>query len=242
MSTPLLEVSGLHTYYGAAHVLHDVSICVAPGAVVALFGANGAGKTTLARCISGSLISSAGEVRFHGGAIQNREPDRVARLGINHVPEGREIFPFLSVEQNLEMGVFAARDSSRNAATLAKIYEYFPDLHPKRHQQAALLSGGQQQMLAIGRALMGQPELLILDEPSLGLAPQLVASLFEIIARINRDDGVTILLIEQNIAAALAVADHIYVLETGRMVADRPAAEIADATEVADLLLTRAGG
>jgi branched-chain amino acid transport system ATP-binding protein len=213
----MLEVEGLDVFYGNVQALRGVSFRVEAGEIVTLIGANGAGKTTSLRTISGLLRPAAGTVRFLGLPIDGLAVEDIVRRGIAHSPEGRRVFPGLSVEENLEMGSAAwRRRGAPLTEDLAAVYQLFPRLAERRKQLAWSLSGGEQQMLAVGRALMGRPKLLLLDEPSLGLAPLMVEQLFEKIVAINRQ-GVTVLLVEQNAAMALAVAQRGYVLETGRV-------------------------
>jgi branched-chain amino acid transport system ATP-binding protein len=218
MSESLLQVNSIETFYGPIQAIRGVSIDVAPRQIVTVLGANGAGKTTVLRTVSGVLDPERGQVLFEGRDIAHMAPDQVMRLGICHVPEGRETFPFLTVKENLMMGAYTRRDSAGIARDLELCYEYFPRLKERQHQRAGLLSGGEQQMLAISRALMGSPKLLLLDEPSLGLSPLLVQQIFGIIRRINTEQGVAILLVEQNAHIALQTADFGYVLEVGRIV------------------------
>jgi branched-chain amino acid transport system ATP-binding protein len=214
----LLAVSNVETYYGPIMALRGVSFTVPAGAIVTILGANGAGKTTILKTVSGVMDPQKGSVTLEGRAIHGLDPDRVARLGLSHVPEGREVFPFLSVRENLRMGAYARRDAAGVAQDLEMVTEYFPVLSARAEQRAGSLSGGEQQMLAIGRALMARPKVMLLDEPSLGLAPKLVKDIFDIIRRINRERGVTVLLVEQNANLALQTADYGYVLELGRIV------------------------
>ena len=218
MAEALLAVSNVETYYGPIMALRGVSFTVPAGAIVTILGANGAGKTTILKTVSGVMDPQKGSVTLEGRAIHGLDPDRVARLGLSHVPEGREVFPFLSVRENLRMGAYARRDADGVAKDLEMVTEYFPVLAARAEQRAGSLSGGEQQMLAIGRALMARPKVMLLDEPSLGLSPKLVRDIFEIIRRINRERGVTVLLVEQNANLALQTADHGYVLELGRIV------------------------
>ena len=219
MSEALLRVQAIETFYGPIQAIRGVTLEVEAGQIVTVLGANGAGKTTVLRTVSGILDPEAGKVLFEGRDIVHMRPDQVMRLGICHVPEGREVFPFLTVRENLVMGAYTRRDSDGVARDMALCFEYFPRLQERQHQRAGLLSGGEQQMLAISRALMGKPKLLLLDEPSLGLSPLLVQQIFGIIRRINQEQGVAILLVEQNAHIALQTADHGYVLEVGRIVA-----------------------
>jgi branched-chain amino acid transport system ATP-binding protein len=237
MTTNLLETRNLETYYGPIMAIAGISLDIPEGKIVAVLGANGAGKTTLLKTISGAIDCRKGQVTFAGARIENDDPDRVAARGIGHVPEGREVFPFLSVEENLSLGAWGRRDAAAVAADLETVFDYFPDLRSKRRDMAGYLSGGQQQMLAIGRAFMGRPRLMILDEPSLGLSPKLTQTIFAIIRRINAEEGVTILLVEQNARAALEVADHAYVMEVGRVVMDGPAADLKERTDIKEFYL-----
>jgi branched-chain amino acid transport system ATP-binding protein len=214
----LLKVDAIETFYGPIRAIDGVSLDVAPGQIVAVLGANGAGKTTVLRTISGVMDPERGRVVFDGREIQGMAPDRVMRLGVCHVPEGREVFPFLTVHENLMMGAYTRRDKDAVARDLELCFRYFPRLKERAHLRAGLLSGGEQQMLAISRALMGRPRLLLLDEPSLGLSPILVLQIFDIIRRINHEQGVAILLVEQNAHVALKTADFGYILEVGRVV------------------------
>jgi branched-chain amino acid transport system ATP-binding protein len=214
----LLTVSNVETYYGPIMALRGVSFGVPAGSIVTILGANGAGKTTILKTVSGVMDPQKGTVNLEGRPIHGLDPDRVARLGLSHVPEGREVFPFLTVRENLRMGAYARRDTDQVAKDLEMVVEYFPVLAARAEQRAGSLSGGEQQMLAIGRALMARPKVMLLDEPSLGLAPKLVKDIFEIIRRINRERGVTVLVVEQNANIALHTADYGYVLELGRIV------------------------
>ena len=214
----MLRISNIETYYGPIMALRGVSFTVPAGAIVTILGANGAGKTTILKTVSGVMDPQKGSVTLEGRPIHGLDPDRVARLGLSHVPEGREVFPFLSVRENLRMGAYARRDADAVAQDLEMVTEYFPVLAARAEQRAGSLSGGEQQMLAIGRALMARPKVMLLDEPSLGLAPKLVKDIFDIIRRINRERGVTVLLVEQNANLALQTADYGYVLELGRIV------------------------
>ena len=220
----LLAVQDLVTAYGSVEALHGISFHVDDGEIVALLGANGAGKTTTLRTISGLLRPRAGEVRFAGERIDTRRAHEIVRLGLTHVPEGRWIFTLLTVEENLRLGAYAERRVSREA--LDRVFTQFPRLAERRGQLAGTLSGGEQQMLAMARALMTRPRLLLLDEPSMGLAPVLVRGIFQTIAEINRQ-GTSVLLVEQNANAALRLARRAYVLETGRIALEGLGAELA---------------
>jgi branched-chain amino acid transport system ATP-binding protein len=221
---PLLVVNEIGAYYGRVCALHSVTLEVAEGSVVALLGANGAGKTTTLRVISGLIRPTRGSVEFAGRRIDGWSPDRVVRAGIVQVPEGRQIFADLTVRENLLLGGYARRDLGSARQQPPRVFDYFPLLRERLRQRAGTLSGGEQQMLAIGRALTARPRLLVLDEPSLGLAPMLVKEIFRVISEI-RAAGTTVLLVEQNAHMALSVADHAYVLETGRVIlSDRSAA------------------
>jgi branched-chain amino acid transport system ATP-binding protein len=226
----MLEARDLHVYYGEIHALKGVSFRVDQGEIVALLGNNGAGKTTTLRTLSGLLHPRGGDVLLDGTSIVGMPPHDVVLRGITHAPEGRRIFNRLTVIENLEMGAYTRADGGI-ASDMARIFTIFPRLKERRSQVAGTLSGGEQQMLAIGRALMAQPRLLLLDEPSMGLAPVLVEQIFETVQTINRQ-GVTILLVEQNAAMALAIAGRGYVLETGGVVLEGLAPELADNPEV----------
>lgn len=223
-ATPILRVRGIEAHYGRIRALEDVSLEVPEGGVVALLGANGAGKTTTLRAISGLLHPTRGSIEFAGRRIDRLSAERLVREGIAHVPEGRQIFPELTVRENLRLGTYTRRDRQAIAGELRRVYRYFPRLEQRAGQLGGTLSGGEQQMLAIGRALMIRPRLLLLDEPSLGLAPLLVREIFRIITEV-RAAGTTVLLVEQNVNMALTVADYGYVLEGGRVaLADHSAA------------------
>lgn len=213
MAEPLLRVEGLHAGYGAAEILRDIALTVDEGEIVALLGSNGAGKTTLNNVLSGLLRAWRGTVRFGGEEIANRPPQSIVDRGLIQVPEGRSIFPTLTVRENLELGSYR-RARARRALNFERACTIFPRLRERLGQFAGSLSGGEQQMLAIGRALMAEPRLLILDEPSLGLSPRLVEEMFDLIAKLN-GDGCTILLVEQNVAQTLTIADRAFVLENG---------------------------
>ena len=218
----LLEVAGLDAFYGQNQALHGVSFGVDEGQVRTLLGANGAGKTTILRAIC-SMVRVAGDITFDGKRISGWATEDVVRLGVAHVPEGRGTFLRLSVEENLQLGAMTRKSRGEIAADIERVYIQFPRLKERRTQQAGTLSGGEQQMLAVGRALMLRPRLLLLDEPSFGLAPLIVEELFQILRRINEETGVAMLIVEQNAALALELAEHAYLLETGRVVMDAPA-------------------
>lgn len=225
-TTSMLEVRDVHAYYGHVHALKGISLSVAPGEIVALIGANGAGKSTTLRAVSGLLKLRKGEIIINGHSLSGMPAHEVVYLGVSHAPEGRKIFSTLTVNENLSMGAYALGSAKDRIETnREKVYTLFPRLQERRNQLAGTLSGGEQQMLAIGRALMNDPKLLLLDEPSLGLAPLLVRTIFETVREINRF-GVTILLVEQNARAALRLAHKGYVLETGSIVLSGPAAEL----------------
>ena len=217
MTGPVLETVDLNATYGDGQVLHGVSLSVAEKGVTTVLGANGAGKTTLLRAVSG-MIRTSGTVRIHGQDVSGWATEEIVRLGVAHVPDGRGTFLTLSTEENLHVGAFLQRDRHNIAADLERVYEYFPRLKERRRQQAGTLSGGEQQMLAIARALMLRPRLLLLDEPSFGLAPLVVAEIFRIMRRINEEQSVAILLVEQNASIALDLADQVFLIETGRVV------------------------
>jgi len=237
MSVPLLELRNIETYYGPIMAIRGVSMRVDQGEVVAVLGANGAGKTTLLKTATGALDSRKGRVLLDGEEIQCRDPDWVARKGVAHVPEGREVFPFLTVAENLAMGAFNRRDKDGVAADTDTVYEYFPLLKDLRGKLAGYLSGGQQQMLAIGRGFMARPRLLLLDEPSLGLSPVLVAEIFEIISRLNKEQGLTILLVEQNAHVALNASSRGYVMEVGGIVMDGASEYLLESDDIKEFYL-----
>jgi branched-chain amino acid transport system ATP-binding protein len=214
---PLLEVENLKAYYGQTQALHGVSFGLEPGGITALLGANGAGKTTTLRAICG-MVATEGAVRFDGNPISGRATEEIVRLGVGHVPEGRGTFTNLTVDENLRVAAYTRSDKAAVGRDLDMVFEYFPILKERLSQQAGTLSGGEQQMLAISRALMLGPRLMLLDEPSFGLAPLIVQEIFRIMRRINSEAKVSMLLVEQNAALALELADHAYVLETGRVV------------------------
>jgi len=221
----ILEVAGLHVAYGATRVLHGIGFAVEARGITTILGANGAGKTTTLRAVCG-MATRTGLIRFDGQRIDGRPTEDIARLGIAHVPEGRGTFVGFTVEENLRLGAYGRRDRLAVREDLERVYAHFPVLGERRRQAAGTLSGGEQQMLALARALMLRPRLLLLDEPSLGLAPRVVQEIFRIVQTINQREGVSVLLVEQNAAVALGLADHAYLLETGRVVLAGPADEI----------------
>ena len=239
----MLRLKNINTCYGKVHALKNVSLHLAEGEIVTLIGANGAGKTTILNTISGVTPASSGEVLFSREQIQALLPDRIVRLGISQVPEGRQVFKPLSVEDNLEMGAYLRYRSREGKKAIhedmERVFQLFPRLLERRRQLAGTMSGGEQQMLAIGRALMARPKLLLLDEPSMGLAPLVVQEIFRVLDQLRRDTGTTILLVEQNAKAALKLADRGYVLETGKVVLEGDASELMENAEVKRAYLGR---
>ena len=231
MAEPLLELQALDVHYGAIHALRGISIRVGQGEIVSLIGANGAGKPTTLRAVSGMLRPSAGQIRYEGASIGGLKPHRLVARGLCHAPEGRGIFPNLTLTENLLLGAFLRRDAEGIAKDMEKGFKLFPILKERATQMAGTLSGGEQQMLAIARALMSRPRLLLLDEPSLGLAPTVVETIFNIVQEINKQ-GVTILLVEQNAHLALQIANHGYVLETGTVVQTGTGGELLRSPEI----------
>lgn len=227
MSRPLLEVENLTAGYGQTRVLHGLGFDLGEGEIATILGANGAGKTTTLRALCG-MVRREGDIRFDGRPIGGLSTEEVVRRGIAHVPEGRGTFVRLTVEENLRLAAITRKDRSAVAADFERVYDYFPRLRERRRQQAGTLSGGEQQMLAIGRALMLRPRLMLLDEPSFGLAPMIVQDIFGILRTINSEDRVSMLLVEQNASLALDLANRAYVLETGRLVLSGPAAKIRE--------------
>ena len=226
----MLKVENINVYYGAIHAIKDISFEVNEGEVVTLIGANGAGKSTILKTVSGLLRSKTGSISFEGGDISHLAPHKVVNLGLAHVPEGRRVFTRMSVEENLEMGGYT-RPNNEIDDSIAAVYEQFPRLKERRKQVAGTLSGGEQQMLAMGRALMSKPKLLMLDEPSMGLAPILVEQIFEIVQSLHKA-GTTILLVEQNAQMALSIADRAYVLENGRITLSGTGEELSRSEQV----------
>jgi branched-chain amino acid transport system ATP-binding protein len=223
--TALLEARGLCAFYGATQVLFGLDLAVADGGVTALLGANGAGKTTTLRALSG-MVRTRGNIRFAGRSLGGLATESIVRCGIAHVPQGRGTFTRQTVEENLEIGAMTRRDRAGIATDMTRVYGYFPRLAERRRQQAGTLSGGEQQMLAVGRAMMLRPRLMLLDEPSFGLAPMLVEELFDILRTLNRREGVSMLVVEQNAAIALELADQAHLIETGRLVMTGSADEV----------------
>jgi branched-chain amino acid transport system ATP-binding protein len=221
----LLSVEGLEAHYGWIKVLHGLRFAVEEGGITTILGANGAGKTTTLRAVCG-MVKTSGTITFDGRRIDGTPTETLVRLGIAHVPEGRGTFVNLTVEENLRLGAYARRERTKLADDFARVYQYFPVLSERRRQLAGTLSGGEQQMLAVARALMLRPRLLLLDEPSLGLAPMVVREIFRIVRTINKEERVSVLLVEQNALMALNLADHAYLIETGQVVRSAPAAEL----------------
>jgi branched-chain amino acid transport system ATP-binding protein len=224
--TAMLEVDNVEAYYGRIKALHGVSFAVDPGGITAMLGANGAGKTTTLRAIC-RRVRTTGTIRFQGERIDGKATEQIVRLGLAHVPQGRGTFVDLTVEENLRVGMYARRDKRDVEADFERMYTFFPRLRERRKQIAGTLSGGEQQMLAVSRALMLKPKLLLLDEPSLGLAPLVVREIFQILRTVNKDAGVSILLVEQNAKLALDLAHHVFLLETGRVVMSGPSQQLA---------------
>ncbi len=231
MSEAVLRIDGLQTYYGKIHALKGISVDVPRGGIACLIGANGAGKSTTLMTICGVQPSARGEILFEGAAIQGLRPERIAARGISQVPEGRQIFPLMTTLENLEMGAYLRKDSDGISRDLERVYDLFPVLRERRSQLGGTLSGGEQQMLAIGRGLMSRPSLLLLDEPSLGLAPMLVERIFDTIQEINRG-GTTMFLVEQNAHIALSVSSRGYVMETGKVVLSGPSGALLENDQV----------
>ena len=212
----MLKISNLNVSYGAIHAIHDVSMEVGDGEIVSLIGANGAGKTTILHSITGLKKADSGTIEYNGQDLIKTEPSKIVTLGMAHVPEGRHVFPTMTVEENLEMGAYITSDKEKIKKTAESVFERFPRLKERRKQLAGTLSGGEQQMLAVGRALMSNPSILLMDEPSMGLSPLLIREIFSIIKAVH-EQGITVLLVEQNAKMALSIADRAYVLETGRI-------------------------
>ncbi|WP_326823530.1 ABC transporter ATP-binding protein [Streptosporangium sp. NBC_01756] len=232
----MLEINGLDVHYGGVHALRGLSLAIAPGEIVALLGNNGAGKTTTLSAVSGLVRPTAGKVVFDGHDVTRDRPHKITARGLVHVPEGRRVFSTLTVHENLQLGGYLVRDQAEIRKRIQRVYELLPRLAERRAQQGGTLSGGEQQMLAIGRALVTGPRLLLLDEPSMGLAPLVVASVMELIADINAE-GTSVLLVEQNATAALKIAHRGYVIENGECVLDGPAAELREDARVVEAYL-----
>jgi len=239
MSTvaPILKLANVESAYGPIRAIRGVSLEVAPGEVATVLGSNGAGKTTILKTISGIIDPRRGSVEFKGEPITALDPALIVQRGLSHVPEGREVFPLLSVRDNLLMGAYTRKDRDAVARDIERVYGYFPILKERAAQGAGLLSGGQQQMLAISRAIMAEPSLILLDEPSLGLSPRLTKEIFEIIVRINRERGTSMLLVEQNANMALNAADYGYVLENGRIVMEDTCAVLREKEDIKEFYL-----
>ena len=237
MSGTILTLANVESSYGPIRAIRGVSLKVEKGQIATVLGSNGAGKTTILKTISGILDPTKGAITFKGEDITAKDPAHIVQRGLSHVPEGREVFPLLSVHDNLMMGAYTRRDRDGVARDLETVYGYFPILRERAKQDAGLLSGGQQQMLAISRALMAAPELMLLDEPSLGLSPKLTREIFEIVIRINRERGTTLLLVEQNANMALNVADHGYVLENGRIVMEDTCERLREKEDIKEFYL-----
>ncbi len=233
----VLRIDNLESYYGPIQAIRGVSLEVRQGQIVTVLGANGAGKTTLLKTISGVMDPEKGTVKLEGVEIQGAEPDKIVNRGLVHVPEGREIFPLLSVAENISMGAYTRNDKAEIEHDVELVYSYFPILKERMTQAAGTLSGGQQQMLAIGRGLMARPRIMLLDEPSLGLSPLLTEEIFDIISRLNSEQKVTMMLVEQNAAVALSVATYGYVMELGRIVMADNAATLAASKDVQEFYL-----
>ena len=234
---PVLKLTNVESAYGPIKAIRGVSLQVRPGEIATVLGSNGAGKTTILKTISGIIDPRKGSIEFKGNAITARDPAQIVQQGLSHVPEGREVFPLLSVRDNLAMGAYTRGDRDGVARDMETVFRYFPMLRERAAQHAGLLSGGQQQMLAISRALMAAPDLMLLDEPSLGLSPKLTREIFEIVVRINRERGTTILLVEQNANMALNAADYGYVLENGRIVMEDTCARLRDKDDIKEFYL-----
>jgi branched-chain amino acid transport system ATP-binding protein len=234
---PILELSNVESSYGPVQALRGVSLAVPPGKIVTVLGANGAGKSTILKTISGIVDPQKGQIRLGGEEIQRRAPDWIVRKGVVHVPEGREVFPLLTVEDNLRMGAYTRSDADGVAKDLERVFTYFPVLRARAKQEAGQLSGGEQQMLAISRALLGRPRVMLMDEPSLGLSPKLTKEIFNIVVRINGEEGVTMLLVEQNAKMALGIAHFGYVLEVGRIVMEDTCANLLQKEDIREFYL-----
>ncbi len=237
MSDPILKIRNIESFYGPIMAIRGVSLDVHKGQVVSILGANGAGKTTLMKTVSGVMDPEKGTIEFEGEQIQGMEPHMIVNRGIVHIPEGREVFPLLTVNENLSLGAYTLKDKAQIERDRELVFSYFPILKERRNQEAGTLSGGQQQMLAIGRGLMGNPRIMLLDEPSLGLSPLLVQEIFGILRRLNEEQNMTMMLVEQNASAALELAHHGYVMEVGRIVMDGPASELMASEDIQNFYL-----
>ena len=237
MGGPILQLLNVESSYGPIKAIRGVSLQVAPGQIATVLGSNGAGKSTILKTISGIIDPRKGSIEFKGADITARDPAYVVQQGLSHVPEGREVFPLMSVRENLLMGAYTRKDRDGVARDIEQVFSYFPILKERMSQDSGLLSGGQQQMLAISRALMAKPDLMLLDEPSLGLSPKLTKEIFEIVVRINRERGTTILLVEQNANMALNAADYGYVLENGRIVMEDTCERLREKEDIKEFYL-----
>lgn len=237
MSDAVLQLLNVESAYGPIKAIRGVSLKVRQGEIATVLGSNGAGKTTILKTISGIIDPRKGSIEFQGSDITAKDPAFIVQQGLSHVPEGREVFPLLSVKDNLLMGAYTRKDRDGVARDMETVYSYFPILRERATQDAGLLSGGQQQMLAISRAIMAAPHLILLDEPSLGLSPKLTKEIFEIVVRINRERGTTILLVEQNANMALNAADHGYVLENGRIVMEDTCERLREKEDIKEFYL-----
>ena len=237
MSEPILKIRNIESFYGPIMAIRGVSLDVHEGRVVSILGANGAGKTTLMKTVSGVMDPEKGTITFAGQEIQGSEPHKVVQQGIVHVPEGREVFPLLTVDENLSLGAYTSTDKGQIEHDRELVFSYFPILKERRNQEAGTLSGGQQQMLAIGRGLMANPRIMLLDEPSLGLSPLLVQEIFAILKRLNEEQNMTMMLVEQNASAALELAHDGYVMEVGRIVMDGTADELMASEDIQNFYL-----
>ncbi|RLK10566.1 ABC transporter ATP-binding protein [Ruegeria conchae] len=237
MNEPILRIRNIESFYGPIMAIRGVSLDVHPGQIVSILGANGAGKTTLMKTVSGVMDPEKGRITFDGQQIQGSEPHKVVQKGIVHVPEGREVFPLLTVDENLSLGAYTLSDKGQIDHDRDLVFSYFPVLKERRGQEAGTLSGGQQQMLAIGRGLMANPRIMLLDEPSLGLSPLLVQEIFGILKRLNDEQKMTMMLVEQNANAALELAHHGYVMEIGRIVMDGAADVLLQSEDIQNFYL-----
>ncbi len=237
MSKPILSIRNVESFYGPIMAIRGVSLDVHPGQIVSILGANGAGKTTLMKTVSGVMDPEKGTITFDGQQIQGSEPHKVVQKGVVHVPEGREVFPLLTVDENLSLGAYTLKNKGQIDHDRDLVFSYFPVLKERRNQEAGTLSGGQQQMLAIGRGLMANPRIMLLDEPSLGLSPLLVQEIFGILKRLNDEQNMTMMLVEQNANAALELAHHGYVMEIGRIVMDGAAETLLQSEDIQNFYL-----